>query len=811
MIIRRAAWMERWRLLVSTRWEERSRWLRPRIAARADLLRYRLGMRFHQKLQPAQAGQEARFFFSPRQVAALCTQLRRRLPNQVADTVECAERICRHRIDLLGYEGVFCGSEIDWHRDPVHGVQVPRKPWFKLHKLCGAEAYDCRIVWELNRHQHLVALAKAYRLTGNGKFATEVFCQWRQWHLQNPYPMGVNWASSREVAFRSLSWLWMFFLLADSPQLPPGFRKEWLRALSVHGCYLEYYGLTFAPARSRLLAEGVALFFIGTLCPELEAAERWKRCGWEIVVGEADRQAVHSGQPESNGARFEQSTGDYVHTIDFFLHTCVLASLNGIPVPSGFESTLEKMLDILCLLGRAGAPPRLGGDDGGRLFDGRRNQPEHLLDPLSTGAVLFGRGDFKYLACELREETVWLLGEDGVVEFDRLHARHPAPGPAALPAEGLYLMASAEKEQQLVIDARPPNVTPEEDGQALALGISLNRSGRALLIDPGGLQFAGKGPEHAWLRGANVHNTLLVKRMSHGQPAAALVRAELGRVRAEGWMSGQTFDLFVGSHSGCSGMEPPVLHRRWIFSPNSEFWLVRDVALGEGTYGLGLFWHLCPELSRFGGTTGMFVESGGGMGLRVLAAEGHGWSQEIRQGWWSPVYGRREPLNLLHFSTVAELPAEFVTLLAPMAQRPSHEGSLVRIRQSPLRGLVAGYRYQTAAEEHCMYFGEGKGWTLGPWTSDAEFLYWGGRPDGEARVLICCKGTYVETSGRRIIASARPLLRCELIVANGNVDVFSSDEAGVEVNRQALDQLLAEFTMASSGRRTRPGRMAVGE
>jgi hypothetical protein len=816
LIVSRAAWMERWKVQACTRWEEFARWLRPRMATRADLFRYRLGMGFGSKPRTMQAGQNPRFFFSPRQVPALCTQLRRRMPNQAAEIVERAERICRHRIDLLGYDSVFCGTEIEWHRDAVHGRQIPRKPWFRLRNLGLGEA-DCRVIWELNRHQHLVTLAKAYRLTGNGKFATEVFCQWRHWRQQNPYPMGVNWVSSREVALRSLSWLWMFFLLADSPQLPPGFHAEWLRALSVHGRYLEYYGLEFALPGSLRLAQGVALFFIGTLCPELEAAERWKRLGWAIVIEEADRQAVHSSQPEADGVRFEQSTCEYVYTIDFLLHACALATLNGVAVPAEFETTLEKMLDVLCLLSRAGAPPHLGGDDGGRVFDANRNKPEHLLDPLSTGAVLFGRGEFKYLANELREETFWLLGEDGVAEFDRLHAKHPAHGPAALESEGLYLMASAEREQQLVIDARPQHIIQGADVHALALGISLNRGGRALLIDPGGLQFASTGPEHDWLRGTNVHNTLLVKSMSYGKTAsgesaagkAGAARADLSSVKAEGWMSGEGFDLFIGSHDGCSGLSPSVLHRRWVFSLNSEFWLVRDLALGEGAYGLGLFWHLCPELSRFGGTTGMFVESGGGTGLRVLAAEGHGWSQEIRQGWWSPVYGRREPLNLLHFSTVAELPAEFVTLLAPMAESPAYEGSLTRIRQSPVRGLVAGYRYQTAVEEHCMYFGQGKVWTLGPWTSDAEFLYWGGTPGG-GRALICCKGTYVEASGKRIIASTRPLLRCEVIVSKGKLDLFSSNEPGVEVNHRVLDELAAEFA-ASPCRLIRPRKIAVGE
>src|SRR2546425_795942 len=86
---------------------------------------------------------------------------------------------------------------------------------------------------ELTRHQHLITLAKAYRLTGEEKFADELFLQWRQWQAENPYPIGVNWASSLEVAFRSLSWLWVYQLLAGSPVMPPEFRTQWLRAVAI--------------------------------------------------------------------------------------------------------------------------------------------------------------------------------------------------------------------------------------------------------------------------------------------------------------------------------------------------------------------------------------------------------------------------------------------------------------------------------------------------------------------------------------------------------------------------------------------------
>ncbi len=136
-----------------------------------------------------------------------------------------------------------------------------------------------------------------------------------------------------------------------------------------------------------------------------------------------------------------------MYALDFFLHSAILAGLNGIPTPKSFEDTLEKMLTALCLLGRGGPPPRFGDDDGGRLFDPRRNRGEHLLDPLATGAILFHRGDYKFAARDLREETIWLLGVEGVQQWDGLEKAAVSTESAALPDSGFYLLGSARSQR----------------------------------------------------------------------------------------------------------------------------------------------------------------------------------------------------------------------------------------------------------------------------------------------------------------------------------------------------------------------------
>jgi len=762
---------------------------REELGKRWDALRYHLGSNFaidRLKLQPRTA---SKFFFGSADVSSLVMRLRERLPQETAHIIGGAERVCRHRFDLLGYEDLDYGADIDWHSDRVNGKRAPRKLWFKIPYLDFAEVGDSKVTWELNRHQHFLTLAKAYRLTGDERFAVEIFRQWRHWHAENPYPIGINWASSLEVAFRSLSWIWTHFLLGDCPVKPPGFQEEWLRALSVNGRHIERHLSTYFSPNTHLLGEGVALFFIGTLCPEFPTAERWKRRGWEIVLRES------SLQVQADGMHFEQSIYYHVYALDFFLHARILASINDIPIPVEFDRTLQKMLTALCVLCRAGDPPRLGDDDGGRVFNPRRNRAEHMLDPLITGAALYGRGDFKSVAGGLREETLWLLGEQAIAEFDRISVTDPVQDSVALRTAGLYVFAHDQPKQQLMVDAGAQGAMTAGHGHADALSVCVNSQGRALLIDPGTFEYVGENSGRNQFRGTRAHNTLLVDGRDQAEPAGPFSWTKLPTVKAENWICGKSLDLFVGSHDGYCRLENPVVHRRWIFSLKGKFWVVRDVALGSGEHELDLFWHVNPSLSAHKGDLETFVDGEEDEGLRVLAADGHGWSRDLREGWWSPVYGRKERMDVLHFGTKATLPSEFVTLLIPVVDSRSGEGTLARIRQSSGQESVAGYRYKSPEEEHWFCFGEGKAWRLGPWESDAEFLYWGISHDHSLRRLICCNATYVEANNQKVVFCPRRVIDCEIVVSGDRTNVFSSDP-DVAVDKEALSALSSEFEPA---------------
>lgn len=763
--------------------------IRQEFRKRADAILWGFGLDPSQGEVRRTEGGSHRFFFRSEDIPRVMELLRERVLQQAQMIIGRAEKICEHRFDLLGYEDLDYGREIDWHSDCVHGKRAPRDLWFKIRYLDFDSVGDAKVTWELNRHQHLVTLAKAYRLTDDRRFASELIDQWRHWQRENPYPRGINWASSLEVAFRCLSWLWLYFLLEGTPAMTPEFRQQWLRAMALSGRHIELYLSTYFSPNTHLLGEAVALYFIGTLCPELRSSLRWKRRGWEIVLRESERQV------RPDGFYFEQSTYYHVYALDFFLHARVLASLNDMPFPPEYDRRLEQMLDALAVLCRAGAPSRWGDDDGGRVFDSRRNRAEHLSDPLATGAVLFGRGDFKTSAGEPREETIWLLGEQGVAEFDRIEAKQPSMCSVALPETGLYVMSSSERKLQGVIDAGPQGALAAGHGHADALSLTLHADGCELLGDPGTYEYVSAGTERDQFRGTAAHNILQLDRRSQSEPNGPFAWKGFTNAKAENWISGQTFDLFVGSHDGYSQPDNPATHRRWVFFRKPKFWLVRDLMLGTGKHQLDLHWHLNPELFSSGPAEGQFSASGKRGGIALFSPAEQIWSQIVEQGAWSLAYGIKEPATTVRFTTVTTLPAEFATLIAPIGI-PFEDGNaqamLTKVSSSP---LISVYRFIDNREEHVFIFAQEKSWTFDDWKSDAEFLYCCGA-DGKLNLLVACNFTHVDFRGSRIVSSLKRMLRCEITYSHGKTQVICS-EADIFVSEEATTRCFEAVEMVA--------------
>lgn len=752
-----------------------------------DWTLYRIGLRPWER-PPSQSVSGSKFFFSDDELAHRCALLREHLPREAENIIQEADHICRHEFHLLGYEKLNYGSEIDWHYDPVHGRHSPLKPWFKINYLDFHEVGDHKIIWELNRHQHLVTLAKAWRLTGDRVYADELMQQWYSWRKANPYPLGINWASALEVAFRSMSWLWVRHLLAGCRNIRADFKTDLLIALQLHGRYIERYLSTYFSPNTHLLGEAVGLFFLGTLCPEISAAERWHNQGWRIILEESKRQV------RSDGVYFEQALYYHVYALDFFLHARHLASENGRTIPEQFDDVLKKMLDVVEALSEVGALEGFGDDDGGRVFNPRRNRVECMSDPLALGSILYDCS--KYAASGLTEETIWLFG-DRAIEI--CGNPHPQTRTAlkAFESGGIYLINDHEPcAQQMMIDAGPQGTGNSGHGHADALSIRFSVGGERFLIDPGTYCYVTDGEDRDWFRGTGAHNTLKVDRLDQAVPEGMFAWSAIPNVTAETWLNGKTFDFFMGSHDGYCRLAEPVLHRRSVFHVKGGFWLVRDVAEGNGSRHLESFWHFATGLEVNEEQGVVLVGSSAAdknaerVRIALLFDRNCAWKIEISQGFVSSTYGLKQPALVLQASVIATLPEECAVLLLPVIGE-SGVGAFSAIDEDAGRG-VRGYRYQTVHSTEFIFFARGNAlWTCGLWASDASLLYCK-LEAGRLAQVIMVSGSFAEWDGRRFVSHPSALESFEWSDRPGLKTTSSSED------NHSQDALVRDFEILDS-------------
>jgi hypothetical protein len=749
-------------------WEEIRVRAGQELHKRQDLLLHHIGLRQGSvRLNTDSTLPQGQFFFPHGSGSRLAAQVQQHLPAEAAQILREADEICGHRFRLLGYAdldfALTCGpasvagdawKDIDWHLDPVHSKRAPLEPWFKIPFLDFAAIGDHKVIWELNRHQHFVTLAKAFLLSKHEKYFRELIAQWHSWIQANPYPLGINWASSLEAAFRSLSWIWIDQLFSGESQCAQ-FRAELAPALAFHGRYIERYLSTYFSPNTHLLGEAVALFFLGTLYPGMPGAANWKATGWRITLREAERQV------RPDGVYFEQSLYYHVYALDFFLCARLLAYQNKIEIPPSYDAVLGKMLDVVEALAQAGPAEGFGDDDGGRLWNPRRNRVEHMTDPLAIGAVMYSR---PFPASRLTEEAIWLFGSRAVQQLPlEPSAAKEALQSLAFPKGGIYVLADSQPyPQTMAVDGGPQGVGRSGHGHADALGLRLTMNGQRWLVDAGSGVYISNDPlDRDTFRGTGAHNTMRIDGLDQAVADEPFSWTHIPTTTVENWIVGKSFTYFVGSHDGYTRLADPVTHRRHVLKIAGDLCLVRDVALGQAEHEVEVRWHFAPDLDvqpvgdgrvEIARTDGL----ANGDRLSLIVPEETVWqaSTEVSRTSLSTAYGAMQPAPLVRCSARVTLPAELATALLPRSATGA-PNSEPRMASMP-HAAVQVYELEYHDESQGFFFALGEAvWNFGPWSSDAQLLYC--RIEQEKLThLVVIGGTHVAWQGKLLMTAAAP-------------------------------------------------------
>lgn len=548
-----------------------------------------------------------------------------------------------------GYQpSFFYGEDIDWQYWPVK---------------------DNELRWQLHRMKWWVPMGKAYRLTGDEKYAREWCAQYLDWIEKNPsegyintdlQPLDLMSADNVQFAWRALevsdrmeAQIDQFILFLGSESFGADFLSHFLMNYS---CHCRHLMQNFSLKGNHRLFQAYRLLCGAIFFPELRESNEWSERAVEILTEEIKKQVY------SDGGQYELDPHYHLEAINIFYNALKVCRLNnrGELFPEEYGSLIERMIEFhtdymrpdysIPLFSDAREPAE------GHIVECYREWSHHFVDNESI----------RYFATQ---------GNEGQVP-QRLSAAHSE--------SGFYTLRNGWDKESTILTLKagpeafwhcqPDNGTFE-----------LWHKGRNFFPDTGCYVYSGDSEINRmreWFRQTHQHNTLTLNGKNLEHTSSRLIE----------FHSSQEGDLLVVENQSYEGL----LHRRSLHFPHRKFFVIVDEALGTRGGDVELSYHLLecePKVDTDAHSVTTRFDDGNNLHLQVWGAKRMVMrcdtgrvSRHYRQ------YSER-PTYRFSVSKEASNAVRFVTVIAPFEGDKAPKCS-VKLKGEELRIKAGKERYE---------------------------------------------------------------------------------------------------------------------
>ncbi len=574
------------------------------------------------------------------------------------------------------------GFPPDWHANPFTGQRAPAGlHWSQIGNYsCG----DIKIIWEPSRFGAAYVLARAYWRTGDNSYAEMFWRMLEDWRAHNPPQSGPNWMCGQETSFRVMAWCFGLYAFLDAPATSGERVADLAEMVAVSGerieANLEY---ALSQRNNHGISEGLGLWTVGALFPELRKAAEWREKGREILESQG-RELIYD-----DGA-FVQHSANYQRLM---LHDYLWALRLGDIHEQPFS------LELKARVGRAGAflyqmqdeesggVPYYGQNDGALVLP--LNNCDYRDFRSVVGAVhYYCHGTRLYEDGPWNEDLLWLFGPQA------LDAPTNAPQRAdfGAPVGGNYTLRA-----QGGFAAMRCATFKDRPGQADMLHVDVWWQGQNMAADAGTYSYSALPPWDNPLAHTAYHNTVTVDGLDQMDRAGKFLWLPWlrSRVRCHERSEEGHLAYWEGEHNGYKRLREPAGHRRGVLRLGDGMWLILDALWSRGSHDYKLHW-LFPDVPY------SWEEAAGRLALstpvgpyyaQMTTLQGGGARSLVRadacspRGWRAPYYNYREPALSVDLAARGSA-LIFWTLLGPEPCSVSVQGEEMTLEAERWMGTV---------------------------------------------------------------------------------------------------------------------------
>jgi len=525
---------------------------------------------------------------------------------------------------------------------------------------CGPRS-DAEWAFSLNRHRYFADLLRAWKETGNVRYAACIARHVLDWVLALPRPASLDDSKPVWLAWRVLEiglrlsgpWPLAFHMLRDCEGFPDAARLAMLLSVAEQADFLRH---NHGWHPNHLLMELTGLAMAGASWPQLAAAGEWI----DYAIGVMRPQTA--AQFYGDGAQMELSCGYHLVSLGHLeLFAQTVEGLAGRAMGEDYHAATERMWNYLACVQRPD----------GRYMANNDSSSHDARKQVLAAAERFGRDDWRHIAT---------LGRQG---------RPPAGPPSRyFPYAGHLVMRSGwgPRDHWGFFDCGPLGVSGHQHRDKLHFGCFVG--GREILADSGVYWYRWDIWRQYFL-GSHGHNTILVDGRGQGDDIETVAEPlqTWAAVTDELDFACGTFD------AGYLALEGRAAHTRAVCYVRGGCWVIVDRIATDRPRTIQPLWHFHPDCTVVRDAADVLTADAGKGNLRIVPVAGFPWRVDLVagatdgdtnryrmwkadlvrgpddvtiQGWFSPEYNTKLPATCAVYRAAIDGDATFAWVLAPV-------------------------------------------------------------------------------------------------------------------------------------------------